>query len=100
MMPPKGACLSVAKALSQASRRLSALADAAGIHVLENRQRRGVAGKFGDQGRGGGEVQNVVIGKFLAVELLEIFVEIGHTARRAGADFRHNASDCAERRRR
>ena len=72
MMPPNGAWRSVANALSHASRRLGALADAAGIRVLQDRQRRRVVGEFRDQTRRRGEVQNVVVGKLLAVQLLEI----------------------------
>ena len=75
MMPPNGACLSVANALSHASRRVRALPDAARIRVLENRQRRRVVREFGDQIRRRRQIQNVVVGKFLAVKLLEKFVE-------------------------
>ena len=75
MMPPNGACRSVANALSQASRRLVALPDAARIGVLENRQRRRIVRELRDQARRRRQVENVVVGKFLAVQLLEVFVE-------------------------
>ncbi len=74
MIPPNGACLSVANALSQASRRSGSAADAAGIGVLENGDRRFL--EFADELRGGGDIEDVVERKFLAVELLEIRVEI------------------------
>ena len=43
--------------------------------MLENRQRRRFAVKFRDERRRRREVKNVVIGKLLAVQLLEVFGE-------------------------
>ena len=51
------------------------LADAAGIGVLQDGQGRSVAGELPDQIRGGRQVEDVVVGKFLPVELFEIIVE-------------------------
>ena len=73
MMPPKGACLSVANAFSHASRKIGVGADAAGVGVLENRNGR--LRKFVDEFRGGGNVQDVVEGEFLAVQFLKILVQ-------------------------
>jgi hypothetical protein len=66
MMPPKGAWRSVAKARSQASRRDS-LTDAAGVGVFEDGEGGRFGGELGDQGGGGGQVEDVVVGEFLAV---------------------------------
>ena len=74
MMPPKGACLSVAKALSQAALQVGIGADAAGVGVLEDGD--GGLGEFLDELGGGGDIEDVVEGEFLAVELLEVLVEI------------------------
>ena len=52
-----------------------ALSHAAWVHVFENRQGGCVIGKLGDQRGSGGQVQNVVVRKFLAVQLLEIIVK-------------------------
>ena len=71
---------------------IRALADAARIRVLENRQRRRLAREFRDQVRRRREIQNVVVGKFLAVKLLEIIRGTGRRAPRSGADFRRNAA--------
>ena len=54
---------------------IRALADAARIRVFQNRQGRRVVRKFGDQIRRRRQIQNVVVGKFLAVKLLEKIVE-------------------------
>ena len=51
------------------------LPDAAGIGVLENRQRRRVVRKFRDQIRRGRQVENIVVGKLLAVQLLKVIGE-------------------------
>ncbi len=55
-------------------------ADAARICVLENRDRR--LGKFVDQLGGGRDVEDVVVRKFLAVELLKLLVEAAVQRRR------------------
>ena len=70
IMPPNGACLSVANAFSQASRKIEIRPHAARIGVLQNRDCR--FAKFGDQIGGRADVENVVKGKFLAVELFEM----------------------------
>jgi hypothetical protein len=44
--------------------------------VLENRQGGRVAVELADERGGGGEIENVVIGKLLAVQLLEEFAEL------------------------
>ena len=49
-------------------------ADAAGVGVLEDGDGR--LGKFLDELGGGGDIEDVVEGEFLAVELLEVLVEI------------------------
>ena len=74
MMPPNGACLSVAKALSQASRRSGSLPTPHGLVCF----RIATVGSLEllDQLGRGGDVEDVVIGKLLAVELLEMLVEI------------------------
>ena len=74
MTPPNGACLSVANAFSHASRRSRIAADAAGVGMLQDRNGR--LGKFGDQIRRRADVQNVVKREFLAVQFLEVPVEI------------------------
>ena len=43
--------------------------------MFQDRQGRPIADEFGHQARRGRQVENVVIGKFLAVELLEIVME-------------------------
>ena len=48
-------------------------ADTAGVGVLEDGDGR--LGKLGNQARGGGDVEDVVEGEFLAVELLEVVEE-------------------------
>ena len=53
-----------------------ALADPAWIGVLQNGQSCRIAGELLDQLCRGGEVEDVVVRKFLSVELLEIFGEI------------------------
>ena len=74
MIPPKGACLSVAKALSQAFAQVRVGADAARVGVLENRHRR--LGELRDQRRRRGDVEDVVVGEFLAVKLFKIGSEV------------------------
>ena len=48
-------------------------ADPAGVRVLENRDRG--PGEFLDEISGGADIEDVVVGKFLAVELLEMLAE-------------------------
>ena len=43
--------------------------------MLQKRQRRRVVRKFRNQIRRRRQIQNVVVGKFLAVQLLEKFIE-------------------------
>ena len=70
MMPPNGACLSVANAFSHASRRVGIAPHAAGIGVLQNRHRR--FREFLDQIGRRGDVEEVVKGKLLAVQFFEM----------------------------
>ena len=55
--------------------KLFSLTHAARIRVLENSQRGRVVRKFRDQIRRRRQVQNVVVGKFLPVQLLEVLGE-------------------------
>ena len=57
-------------------REIRALAEPARIGVLENRQRWRLTGIFRNQRGGGGEIENVVVRKFLPVELFEEVSEI------------------------
>ena len=81
------------------------LANATGIGVLENGQRGRVAGEFLDQVLRRREVENVVVGKFLAVELLEVFREAPAEHRRlvrvlpVAQRLRHAGVDVEARRR-
>ena len=74
MIPPNGACLSVANAFSQASRRSASEPTPHGLVCF----RIATVGlrKFGDQIRGRADVENVVKGEFLAVKLFEMPFEI------------------------
>ena len=51
------------------------LAHAAGVGVLEDGQRRRVGSKLRDQVRRRGQVQNIIVGKLLAVQLLKVLVK-------------------------
>ena len=55
---------------------IRALTDPARIRVLQNGQRGEITPELGNERGGGREVQNVVVGQFLAVELMEIVVEL------------------------
>jgi hypothetical protein len=75
MMPPKGACLSVAKALSHASAlRSGSLPTPHGLVCLRMATVGSVNSSMSSDG--GADVEDVVVGEFLAVELLEVLVEI------------------------
>ena len=50
--------------------------------MLENGERGRAGHKLRHQGRGGRQVQNVIIGKFLPMELLEIIAEVAIERRR------------------
>ena len=74
MMPPNGACLSVANAFSHASRKSGSLPTPHGF-VCFRIATVGFA-KFRDQIGGRADVENVVKGKFLAVQFFKMLVEI------------------------
>jgi hypothetical protein len=74
MIPPKGACLSVANALSHASRRSGSLPTPHGFVCLRIATVR--FGKLFNQLGRGGDIEDVVIREFLAVELLEMLVPV------------------------
>ncbi len=74
MMPPKGACLSVAKRLVPGRAKIRVGAHAAGVCVLEDGDGR--FGELGDERGGGADVEDVVIGELLALELLERRAEV------------------------
>ena len=59
-----------------------ALADTARISMFEDGQRRRVLAELADERGRGGEVENVVVGKFLPVQLFEVVVELAVERRR------------------
>ena len=91
MMPPNGACRSVANALSQASRRFAPWPTPQGFVCLRiasvGASFRNSAIKCGRRR----QVQDIVVGKFLAVELLENIRGICRRGPRSGAGFRRSA---------
>src|SRR5262249_61262542 len=54
---------------------VGSLSNAAGVRMFQNGQRRLLIRKFGDEIRGSGQIEDVVIGKLFPVELYEIIVE-------------------------
>ena len=74
MMPPKGACLSVAKALSHATFRSGSDPTPHGLVCF--RIATVGSGNSSISCGGGADIQDVIEGEFLAVELLEVLVEI------------------------
>ena len=76
MMPPNGACLSVANALSHASRKFAPWPTPHGLVCFKIASVGGSSENSADQVRRRGQIQNVVVGKFLPVQLLEKLVKL------------------------
>ena len=82
MMPPNGACLSVANALSHASRKFAPWPTPHGFVCFKIASVGASVAEFRDQSCRRRQIQNVVVGKFLAVELFEKLVELAVKRRR------------------
>ena len=85
MIPPNGACLVRGERLVPGHAQVGIGTDAAGVGVLEDRDRRFV--ELADELRGSRDVEDVVEGKLLAVKLLEDIVRNRRTATPAGCAF-------------